>query len=96
MIQLTEKELVTMLNTAAQMAAERTAARLAPGDDLITQNEAYRQFGRRTIENLRSQGLTPRRTGPAANSKLVYSLADIRSMTTAIQAADMIISRIAR
>lgn len=95
MIQLTERELAAMLTTAAEMGAAKAIGQLRPDGDIITQNEAYRQFGRRAIENLKKRGLRPRRLGTAANSKLAYSLADIKSLTTAIDTADMIVSRIA-
>lgn len=95
MITLTEHELTKMLTTAAEMGASKAIGQLRPDGDIITQNEAYRQFGRRTIERLKERGLRPRRIGTAANSKLAYSLADIKSLTTAIDTADMIVSRMA-
>ena len=81
-----------MLTTAAELGAAKVTAEVMPQRDLISQNEAYRRFGRRTVEHLKTRGLSPRRMGEAANSKLAYSLSELRSMTAALDTADMVIS----
>lgn len=93
-IKLSERDLVALLTNAAQAGAARIAATLAPTQDLITQNEAYRTFGRRTVEQWVERGyITPRRLGEAANSRRAYSLAELRSLTAAIDTSSMILNR---
>lgn len=54
-------------------------------DDLISQRQAYEEFGRRWIEQRTApQGvLTPVRQGGAKNSKLMYSRFEIASLIEA-------------
>ena len=80
-----------MLAAAAEAGAAKVLARLTPADDLVSQNEAYRQFGRRTVEAWVAEGLiTPQRAGTAENSKRFYSLAELSSLAHAEKTVGMI------
>lgn len=79
---LTMSELEALLNAAAERAAGRVLARLAPQSDLISQNEAWRTYGRGVVERLVESGsVSPRRVGPHDNSKKMYSRTELETAT---------------
>ena len=83
-----------MLVEAAEAGAARVAALLRPDEDLVSQNEAYRRYGRRTVENWVKRGLLkPRKVGTAVNSRVKYSLSEMHSLCSALEASDIIVRR---
>lgn len=90
-ITLTAAQLSKLLTDAAEAGAAKVLARLQPKTDLVSQHEAWRQFGRKTVEGWVADGLIiPRRTGSSRNSKLVYSLSELKALTSAIDTASVI------
>ncbi len=90
---LTEDSLVRMLTAAAEAGAAKVLAVLQPGEDYISQNEAYRQFGRGTVERwVKDCKVTPRRVG----GKRLYSLSELRNLCRALEVSDIIVARQAK
>lgn len=69
----------------SELGAANYAKRLAPGKDLISQREAYRQFGEARVKDWERRGLINGkiRSGSASNSKILYSIAELLSIETA-------------
>ena len=69
----------------ATIVAAAIVRQTRPHDDLISQRQAYEEYGRRWIEQRTApQGvLTPVRQGGAKNSKLMYSRFEIASLIEA-------------
>lgn len=89
-IVITHHDLVALLQTAAEAGAARVAAMFKPSEDLISQREACRRYGRGTVERwLREGRATPRRVG----GKCLYSAAQLQSLCRALEVADIIVSR---
>lgn len=83
-----------MLVDAAEAGAARVAARLMPHEDMISQNEAFRRYGRRTVETWVKRGLVkPRKVGTAVNSRIVYSQGELHSLCRALETSEIIVSR---
>lgn len=66
----------------ATLFAAAIVKQLRPGDDLISQRQAYEEFGRDFIKrNTAPKGvLMPLRTGTASNSPLKYSRTEILAL----------------
>lgn len=66
----------------ARLFAAAIVEQLRPGDDLISQRQAFEEFGRDFIKrNTAPKGsLRPLRTGAAPNSPLKYSRTEILAM----------------
>lgn len=75
------QEIMQLATVIAAAIVRQTRAK----DDLISQRQAYDEFGRRWIEQRTApQGkLTPVRQGGAKNSKLMYSRFEIASLIEA-------------
>lgn len=66
--------------SAADLLAAAIVHRMSPEDDLITQTQACKEYGRRRVEAWVRAGLVKGvRSGPAANSKKMYSRFEIRA-----------------
>lgn len=67
---------------AADLLAAAIVRRQRPGDDEITQRQAYDEYGRRWImRNTYPEGvLRPRRIGESKNSRLMYSRTEIAAL----------------
>ena len=84
-----ELELYQIKNMCMDMA-ELGAAHFAkykyPGEDSISQREAYRMFGEARVKRWVSQDLlNPIRSGSTTRSKIIYSLAELITVEKAIK-----------
>ena len=62
----------------AELGAANYAKMLYPAKDLISQREAYRQFGEARVKDWICRDLiTGNRNGSAENSKILYSRAEL-------------------
>ena len=87
---LSHHDLVSLLQTAAEAGAAKVAAMFKPSEDLISQREACRRYGRGTVERWVREGkVSPRRVG----GKCLYSAAQLQSLCRALEVADIIVSR---
>lgn len=89
-IMLSHHDLVSLLQTAAEAGAAKVAAMFKPAEDLISQREACRRYGRGTVERWVSEGkVAPRQVG----GKRLYSASQLQSLCRALEVADIIVSR---
>lgn len=67
---------------SADLLAAALIRRMRPGDDEITQRQAYDEYGRAWImRNTYPEGvLRPRRIGGSKNSRLMYSRTEIAAL----------------
>lgn len=93
-VTITTEDLQRMLTAAAEAGAAKVAAMLRPEEDLLSQREAWAIYGRGTVEGWVESGLVrPRRGGTAANSKRLYSRADLQTLATAAKNAPALVKR---
>lgn len=86
MITLELYELKNLCLELAELGASRYAKRVTPGKDLISQREAYRQFGEARIKDWTKRNLiSSTRSGSHQKSKKLYSISEILSVETANQ-----------
>lgn len=80
MIQLELYELKNICMEMAELGAANYVKQTKPGEDLISQREAYRLFQEGRVRRWVSIGLVScTRGGSSANSKLLYSMAELMS-----------------
>lgn len=78
MITLDLYELKNLCKDMAELGAANYAKMLYPAKDLISQREAYRQFGEARVKDWLKRGLVNKvRNGTSENSKLLYSRAEL-------------------
>jgi hypothetical protein len=66
--------------SAADLLAAAIVHRMSPEDDRISQTQAHKKYGRRRVEQWVKAGLVKGvRSGSSANSKIMYSLFEIRA-----------------
>lgn len=66
--------------SAADLLAAAIVHRMSPEDDNISQTQAHKEYGRRRVEQWVKAGLVKGvRSGPSANSKIMYSRFEIRA-----------------
>lgn len=64
--------------SSADLLAAAIVHRMTPQEDLISQTQAYKEYKRRRVEGWVSAGLVKGvRSGPSANSKIMYSRFEI-------------------
>lgn len=78
----TTAEMFNEVLSAADLLAAAILKRMRPGEDEITQRQAYDEYGRKWImRNTYPEGvLRPRRIGGAKNSRLMYSRTEIAAL----------------
>lgn len=68
----------------AELGAANYIKKTTPGKDSMSQREAYREFGKaRVMRWDKSRLLTSVRNGTTANSKIIYSKAELMSLDKA-------------
>lgn len=78
MIQLELYELKNLCKDMAELGAANYAKLLYPAKDLISQREAFRQFGEARVKDWIRRGLiTGTRNGTGKSSKILYSRTEI-------------------
>ena len=78
MIQLDLYEIKNLCMHMAELGAAQYVRQTKPSADLISQREAYRMFSENRVKRWKQAGiLTTIRKGETANSKLLYSLAEL-------------------
>lgn len=78
MIQLELYELKNLCKDMAELGAANYAKMLYPAKDIISQREAFRQFGEARVKDWIRRGLiSGTRNGASENSKILYSRADL-------------------
>lgn len=93
-VTISTEDLQRMLTAAAEAGAAKVAAMLRPAEDLLSQREAWNIYGRGTVEGWVESGLVkPQRGGTAANSKRLYSRAELQTLATAKQTATALVRR---
>ncbi|EJW92612.1 hypothetical protein EVA_19288 [gut metagenome] len=81
---LEERELAKLFKCAVRQAVEESRRMDNPKRDLLSMNEAYREFGRRWVESKLAQGaVTAVRLGESKNSKRCVSRADLSALVSA-------------
>lgn len=81
---LEERELAMLFKSAARAAVEESRRMDNPKRDLLSMNEAFREFGRRWVESKLAQGaVTAVRQGESKNSKRCVSRADLSALVSA-------------
>ena len=77
-------ELKNLCRDMAELGAAKFAATQAPAKDLISQRDAYREFGEARIKGwVFKQLVSPTRTGTAKNSPIKFSRADLMACNEA-------------
>lgn len=77
----------------AELGAANYAKLMAPAKDLISQRNAYRDYGEARVKRWVHQGMVNTvRSGNASRSKVLYSRAELISIENAIK-LDRIINR---
>lgn len=77
-------ELKNLCTKCAELGAANYAKRLAPGKDLISQREAYREFQEHRVKRWVKGGLVSgARIGSSIRSKILYSRAELLAVDTA-------------
>lgn len=77
-------KLKNLCKEMAELGAASYAKRVTPGKDLISQREAYRQFGEARIKDwVRRELITGKRSGSSIRSKILYSISELLSVETA-------------
>lgn len=75
-----------LIADAAALGVAQYIRDTAPASDEISQSEAFRQFGRRTVERwLAQSSIFPVRRGTTSNSKRYYSRAQLIALHMAEQ-----------
>lgn len=78
MIHLELYELKNLCKDMAELGAANYAKMLFPAKDLISQREAYRQFGEARVKDWDHRDLLSKvRNGATKNSKILYSRAEL-------------------
>lgn len=78
MIQLELYELKNLCKDMAELGAANYAKLLYPAKDLISQREAFRQFGEARVKDWKRRDLiTGTRNGSGKSSKILYSRAEL-------------------
>ncbi len=78
MIALELYEIKNLCKDMAELGVATYLKNMAPGSDLISQREAYKQFGEARVKLWRKDGLiSPHRTGGSPNSTVRYSRAEL-------------------
>ena len=91
---LTQKDLTALLTAAAEAGAARIAAQLSPQDEYISQREAWRTFGRSTVEQWVADGsIRPQLMGNAANSRKAYKRSELNVLATARKASELVVRK---
>ena len=81
---LEERELAQLFTRAARQAVEELRRAENPMRDLLSMNEAFREYGRRWVESKLAQGaVTAVRQGEAKNSKRCVSRAELSALVSA-------------
>lgn len=93
-VTLDAEALRLLLEAAATTAVAFERRRVEPSADLISQNEAWRRYGRRVVANWVKGGRVKqhRRAGKSANSKILYSAAELLTASKSLE-LDKVISR---
>lgn len=80
MIAMELYEIKNLCCEMAELGAARYQAKLTPAKDLISQRQAYEEYGEALVKGwVRNELVTPVRAGAAKNSPLKYSRADLMS-----------------
>lgn len=78
MIQLELYELKNLCKDMAELGAANYAKMLYPAKDLISQREAFRQFGEARVKDwIRRDLISGTRNGTGKSSKILYSRAEL-------------------
>lgn len=81
MIHLELYELKNLCKDMAELGAANYAKILSPAKDLISQREAYRQFGEARVKDWDRRNLLSKvRNGTTKNSKILYSRAELMAV----------------
>jgi hypothetical protein len=81
MIQLELYELKNLCKDMAELGAANYAKILYPAKDLISQREAFRQFGEARVKDWKRRNLiTGIRNGSGKSSKILYSRSELISI----------------
>lgn len=73
------KDLLGIISEAARMGAAEVVKTLDPASDLISQREAFKEFGKAFVI-AHEDGLTVIRKGSAANSPRLFSRAELTQL----------------
>lgn len=73
------KDIIGIIEQAARMGAAEAVKALAPTSDLISQRQAFKEFGRAFVL-AHEDGLTVIRKGSAANSPRLFSRAELTQL----------------
>jgi phage pi2 protein 07 len=68
-----------MMMELMELGAAAYVARMIPGKDLISQREAYREFGEARVKEWSSM-LSKKRAGIASRSKILYSRSELLAL----------------
>lgn len=73
-------ELKNICKDMAELGAANFYKKMAPGKDLISQREAYSEYGEARVKGwVKMELVSKQRIGSARNSKLLYSRAELIS-----------------
>lgn len=76
----------------AELGAANFVKQTAPVEDLISQREAYRQFGEARVKRWKQeQRVVPERGGESRQSKVLYSRAELMAVDKSEKINSMII-----
>lgn len=91
---LTQNDLTALLTAAAEAGAAKIAALLSPQDEYISQNEAWRIYGRTSVEQWVAEGsIRPQLMGNAANSRKAYKRSELNMLATARKASELVVRK---
>lgn len=75
---LSISDLQRLLSEAAELGAANYAKRITPGNDLISQRQAFREFLESRVRRWKREWLVkPVRMGSGKNSKILYSRSEL-------------------
>lgn len=84
-------ELKNLCMKFSELGAANFAKRLAPGKDLISQRQAYREFQEHRVKRWVENGLVQgSRMGSTVRSKILYSRAELMAVDTAEKMKTMV------
>ena len=71
-------ELKNLCRDMAELGAANYVKMMAPAQDHLSQRDAYKEFGEARVKGWIKAGMiSKKRSGSAANSKLIYSRAEL-------------------
>ena len=82
------KDIIGIISEAAKMGAAEAVKRIDPHSDLISQRQAFREFGKAFVVS-NADSLTTLRKGAASNSTRYYSRAELVQLLAARSIAVM-------